>query len=425
MYAQQLGFSSSWKMLTRDKGWMKPLCILALVGWIPILGQIVVLGYAYEWARLTAWGVDATPKQHGVDYGKVLATGGRAFLVLLSMSIVIGILFAPFLGGWTDEYLAFMPFSVGSLAWRVADNVDSLLGIGILGLAFGLLVGTVIMACMMRSTLYDSFGAGWRLDRIFQMIRRDAGGFLKVWVVAILGGFVVFAYVLIALLIAGIVVLGGVMSIMRNYGAIMYYGGSDSFIEYLVRNMIASPATFVCLIVIAILAAFAYGVIANAVQLISVNAMGQWFCRFDVARWGLSSDPLPEGVPHRPDSPTAHAGGSSPVRPAEVSSWDDGGAASTGAPVAGDATDGFAASSDSYWDEPIDRTGRPVQTVDTVVSSAVPADASVEVGAAERVPEDDTEAAASRGPILLGPVTHEAEAKTDDLSEDNAEDRGC
>ena len=44
MYAQQLGFVSSWKMLTRDKGWIKPLLILTLVGWIPILGQIAILG---------------------------------------------------------------------------------------------------------------------------------------------------------------------------------------------------------------------------------------------------------------------------------------------------------------------------------------------------------------------------------------------
>ena len=47
MYAQQLGFVSSWKMLTRDKGWIKPLLILTLVGWIP------------SWARSpsldTAW----------------------------------------------------------------------------------------------------------------------------------------------------------------------------------------------------------------------------------------------------------------------------------------------------------------------------------------------------------------------------------
>ena len=49
MLSHELGFMSSWKMLTRDKGWIKPILVLTLVGWIPILGQIAVLGYALEW----------------------------------------------------------------------------------------------------------------------------------------------------------------------------------------------------------------------------------------------------------------------------------------------------------------------------------------------------------------------------------------
>ena len=80
MLSNELGFTTSWKMLTRDKGWIKPILLLTLVGWVPILGQIAVLGYGLEWARLTAWGIDAAPKQRGVDYGKVLTTGGIAFL---------------------------------------------------------------------------------------------------------------------------------------------------------------------------------------------------------------------------------------------------------------------------------------------------------------------------------------------------------
>ena len=92
MNARNLGFVSSWHMLTRDKGWLKPVLVLTLVGWIPILGQIALLGYGMEWARLTAWGVDSAPKQRGVDYGKVLSTGGRAFLVTISMGIVVALI---------------------------------------------------------------------------------------------------------------------------------------------------------------------------------------------------------------------------------------------------------------------------------------------------------------------------------------------
>ena len=91
MQTGEVGFMSSWRMLTRDKGWVKPLLVLTLVSWIPILGQIAVLGYGLEWARLTAWGVESAPKQRGVDYGKVISTGARAFLITISQAFVCGL----------------------------------------------------------------------------------------------------------------------------------------------------------------------------------------------------------------------------------------------------------------------------------------------------------------------------------------------
>ena len=112
MNAQNLGFMSSWHMLTRDKGWVKPVLVLTLVGWIPILGQIVLMGYGLEWARLTAWGVDAAPKQRGVDYGKVLSTGGRAFLVSLSLGFVIALVLQVVFPG--SLYMLFTGLTAGN-----------------------------------------------------------------------------------------------------------------------------------------------------------------------------------------------------------------------------------------------------------------------------------------------------------------------
>ena len=133
MYAQQLGFTTSWKMLTRDKGWIKPILMLTLVGWIPILGQIAILGYGLEWARLTAWGVDAAPKQRGVAYGKVLATGGIAFLVMLTMGLVTGIVDTILFGRWYS--ITSLPFGSSIFADSVitlAGDVTSVLGIAVL-----------------------------------------------------------------------------------------------------------------------------------------------------------------------------------------------------------------------------------------------------------------------------------------------------
>ena len=62
-------FSRSWAMLTRDKGWIKPILVMAVAQLVPIAGYIGAKGYMLEWARLTAWGVAAAPKQKNVETG--------------------------------------------------------------------------------------------------------------------------------------------------------------------------------------------------------------------------------------------------------------------------------------------------------------------------------------------------------------------
>lgn len=303
MYAQQLGFTTSWKMLTRDKGWIKPILILTLVGWIPILGQIAILGYGLEWARLTAWGVDAAPKQRGVAYGKVLATGGIAFLVMLTMGLVTGIVDTILFGRWYS--ITSLPFGSSIFADSVitlAGDVTSVLGIAVL--AVNLLMGAFITAAMLRATLYDSFGAGWRVDRLFQMVVRDPGGFFHAYAVSLIGGIVNSVYAMIVTLAGGLAAFGGAMGVALSMGI-----ASDTIVERLLYG--AGPGLVILLVVVALAAAFAGSAISITMQLVSINAMGQWFCRFRVDLWGVSSAPLPDGVPVR--FPGAGAG--APARP--------------------------------------------------------------------------------------------------------------
>ena len=81
-------FSRSWALLTRDKGWFKPVILLALSCLVPIVGPLGVFGYMLEWARLTAWGVDAAPKQKGVNIGECISSGWRGFVAELGWNII-------------------------------------------------------------------------------------------------------------------------------------------------------------------------------------------------------------------------------------------------------------------------------------------------------------------------------------------------
>lgn len=308
MNAQNLGFMSSWHMLTRDKGWVKPVLVLTLVGWIPILGQIVLMGYGLEWARLTAWGVDAAPKQRGVDYGKVLSTGGRAFLVSLSLGFVIALVLQVVFPG--SLYMLFTGLTAGN-AVSVATAMASGAAMSILTMVASIAMGTFLQAATLRATLYDSFSAGWRLDRLFQMIGRDFGGFLKVLLVTLIGGAISGVYAFVVSLVLILVVMGGVMSATAFVGLSgSYMNGWHFLLEQLLR-IGAGPLLLFIVVVIAL--AFVGSAISTAMSLVSMNAMGQWFCRFDVHRWGVSADPLPSDVPHRGGA--SDSGMGAPVNP--------------------------------------------------------------------------------------------------------------
>lgn len=308
MNAQNLGFMSSWHMLTRDKGWVKPVLVLTLVGWIPILGQIVLMGYGLEWARLTAWGVDAAPKQRGVDYGKVLSTGGRAFLVSLSLGFVIALVLQVVFPG--SLYMLFTGLTAGN-AVSVATAMASGAAMSILAMVASIAMGTFLQAATLRATLYDSFSAGWRLNRLFQMIGRDFGGFLKVLLVTLIGGAISGVYAFVVSLVLMLVVMGGVMSATAFVGLSgSYMNGWHFLLEQLLR-IGAGPLLLFIVVVIAL--AFVGSAISTAMSLLSMNAMGQWFCRFDVHRWGVSADPLPSDVPHRGGA--SDSGMGAPVNP--------------------------------------------------------------------------------------------------------------
>ncbi len=303
MSAQQLGFGSSLKMLTRDKGWLKPVMILALVGWIPIVGQIAILGYGYEWARLTAWGVDAAPKQRGVDYGKLMTSGGRAFAVIVLMSIVLACLtvIVPVLGvGAVGILAAVSPFGAAALFASGAFLV------GLVGLVIGTLANTFMSVCALRATIYDRFAAGWRVDRVFQMIGRDPGGFLHVFVVSLVANLLPVAFSVVVGILAVIFASVGVMGV--GYTSSYYFGDWSVFPVGTVMGIT------ILAVVLAILAVFVYECFSVVAQLVSINAVGQWVQRFDVGRWGTSSDPLPSDVPHKGDGDGSSA---SPLPPSE------------------------------------------------------------------------------------------------------------
>ena len=49
-------FDAAWNDIKNSPGWFGKLCLLALVNFIPIFGQMVTFGYLFGWAREISWG---------------------------------------------------------------------------------------------------------------------------------------------------------------------------------------------------------------------------------------------------------------------------------------------------------------------------------------------------------------------------------
>ena len=386
------------------------------MGWIPILGQIALLGYGMEWARLTAWGVDSAPKQRGVDYGKVLSTGGRAFLVTISMGIVVALILQVVFPG--SLYLLVSGLTGG-------NAVSTMLAVTS-GATFSLftifasgLMGSFLQAASLRSTLYDSFSAGWRLDRLFQMIGRDFGGFLHTFGVVFIGG-LSRAPMRSSSRLFAVWLPWHLMSATAFMGISGSYMSGWHFILERLLQIGAGPLLLFLLCVIAL--TFIGGVISTAMSLVSMNAMGQWFCRFDVDRWGVSGDPLPADVPHRdgyasgvqsaPVPPVTPAGATNtdfvtepstsvPAEPSAHAAQEP--AASPVEPSTPQADPVTPLSEDA--DIPVD----PVVPLDAEEGSCPSSDAASctdSSGESEQGSAED-----SKEPILLGPITSDDEAE--------------
>ena len=297
MLSHQLGFGTSWKMLTRDKGWIKPLMVIALASWIPVVGQIVVLGYGLEWARLTAWGVDSAPKQRGVDLGKMMITGGLAFLISLIVTAVLGVVGFFCLRGIYSSVISNSGLTAVVTSGFLQGVISAFINGGIDALPFVLLavlnlaIETFVLAAQLRATLYDGFAAGWRFDRLAQMVARDAGGFVHTCLICAASTVVSAALGLVVTLCGQFILYRGLM-----FGL---FAGSFGFnTQQILMPGHTGIVAVIIIAVAAVFALFAFQVVKVAFKLVSVNAMGQWFQRFDVGRWGVSSAPLPDGVPY-------------------------------------------------------------------------------------------------------------------------------
>jgi len=291
-YRRDRYFARSWALLTMEKGWWKPVLIMALFGLIPVIGILALVGYALETARVTAWGINAGPKQKDFKFGTYIVTGLKAVVIALAFglaySIATGILsFIPVIN------LILIPvFIVAAFVYPLFINV-----------------------IQVRASIYGNISAGFAFKNIFEMIKHDMGGLFRIFGMGIVLG----------------IITSIIMGIIGGSAAISMFVNIGTQAVTIARTQNVTSQQQLGLIMLALLARgfiqmgpifLAIGYIGHVVGLIVMlllqNAIALWMRQFNVAAWGQSNDPLPPFINDPRDGAAAVYSAPAPVAPTKA-----------------------------------------------------------------------------------------------------------
>ena len=285
-------FKSAWGDIKTSPGWFGKLCLLALLNFIPVFGQIVTFAYLYGWAREIAWGThEPMPARiFANEDGKFWRRGW--FLLVLAFVFTL----VPQVVMQIGDYWQVM--GMGGRVNGVAGAQNPVLvGVGGL-LSFVGFAGAVVLAVLawigsMRIAIYDRLSAGFQLGKIWKMLRFDTNGILKIFgmnlIVSLVLGVIVF---FLAFMVMFIVVAAGVAGLVgAGYSVDSLQYMSDAQALRMFGRFVASAGVVGVLAIL--LLAFATMLASAYVDALIARALGYWTLQFDVPRWGGQDEPLP------------------------------------------------------------------------------------------------------------------------------------
>lgn len=273
-------FYDSWHDITSSPGWFVIMLKLALVSLIPVFGAIVVYGYLYTWARERAWGINQPMPRRIFENkdGKLYSRGGLIFIISLIVAAITSfILNVDMLASVTriSQMLAYSPQSLSDP--NVLFNMLPLYLVphsSLFGMVVSVILTIVGWVMSMRVAIYDSFNAGFRLDKVWKMLTHNILGILKVWLMSIIATVVV---TIVGLVIAGLIVIIPMAACFAMSGA----------------TVNAAVAAILLIIPLLLLAVYVAMVLSSIETALVIRALGYWTETFNVPEWGSYADPLP------------------------------------------------------------------------------------------------------------------------------------
>ena len=296
-------FDAAWNDIKNSPGWFGKLCLLALINFIPIFGQMVTFGYLFGWAREISWG-SHRPMPASLfsnEDGKFWRRGWFVFV----LSIVLMIIPMVVMSVGQSMQLS------GVQSARMGDGAGVLSMIGgllyLVGIISTLLVGMLVWIGSMRVSIYDRLSAGFQLGKLWKMFRHDTNGILRIFgmnlLVSLILGILLSIVIVVLMMVVVFAGVAGVMSSGVPISSAQYM--TDAQAAQLGLSVIAS-AGVVGFLSFAVMV-FAINLVSAFTSALVYRAVGYWTMQFDVPSWRGQDDPMPfeMGQPVPQDAPSA------------------------------------------------------------------------------------------------------------------------
>lgn len=177
-----MDFGRAFSYVFDDPDWFKKIGIVALVSLIPLIGQIVALGWAL---RVTRNVINADPSPlPSLDFGADIGLGFQALIIGLVYSLPIIILTLP---------MAAVDAAVSSQSSSDAANMMLLivsLCFGLFSVVFGILLAFMLPAAFGNFVAKGELSAGLRFGEVWGLVRSNPGAYLVVVVGTIVAGLI-------------------------------------------------------------------------------------------------------------------------------------------------------------------------------------------------------------------------------------------
>ena len=177
-----MDFGLAFSYIFKDPDWFKKVAIISLVGLIPIIGQLIVLGWMLQ---ITKRVMDHDPNPvPDLDFGGDLTRGFMAFVIGFVYTLPITLF-----SGITSILSVVVENSSGDQGLVGIYTIFSVC-LGLFAFLYGLFVGLLIPAAYTRYLEKESLGAAFDFGDVFKQVQQNLGAYFIVLLGTIVAGLI-------------------------------------------------------------------------------------------------------------------------------------------------------------------------------------------------------------------------------------------